>query len=105
MKSANTSIIQPNAVHKILVKISLVLLFTLLFSFVSHAQHHKLIVDVNEAQQCQLCQHNIDTPPEFVIFSAIAQSTSLKNYSLLPQLHLSWNVYLIPELRAPPVQQ
>jgi hypothetical protein len=105
MKSANISITQQNIAYKSIVKISLVLLITLLFSFVSHAQHHNLVIDVNETQQCQLCQHNIDTPPEFVVFSAIAQTHLPLSDVLVVDRYFTKGSYTTPPLRAPPVQK
>ena len=105
MKDTNLSTIQPNVVYKNIKKISLVLLITLLFSFVSHAEHHNLVIDVNETQQCQLCQHNIDTPPEFVVFSAIAQTYLPLSDVLVVDRYFTKENYTTPPLRAPPVQK
>lgn len=100
MKSAHVKKVQQN-----LAKISIVLLITLLFSFFVHAQHHSLVVDVQEAQQCKLCHHNIDVPPDFVIFAAIAQTPISITDTVSSVLYLPWVNYIVPPLRAPPVQK
>lgn len=91
--------------HSYLVKISFILLISLLFSFISHAEHSQLIVDVNEAQQCQLCQHNIDSPPELTVFSVVYVNHFVVVTPLICQLHLVARSYKNPPLRAPPVQK
>jgi len=105
MKSANISITPQNTAYKSIVKISAVLLFTLLFSFVSHAQYHNIVIDANETQQCQLCQHNIDTPPEFIVFSAVAQTHLPLSDVLVVDRYFTKESYTTPPLRAPPVQK
>jgi len=89
--------------HQFLSKISLVLLIAYLCAFASHAQHFDLVVDVNETQQCQLCQNNIDTPPNLqlsilptnVCFQLLVESPFVCCF-ISP-------AYQRPLLRAPPI--
>lgn len=84
-------------------KISLIVLIAYLCAFVSHAQHFDLVVDLNETQQCQLCQNNIDTPPDlsfttqttFVCFHMFVISSAARCF--ISTAHQR------PLLRAPPI--
>ena len=84
-------------------KISLILLIALLCSFIGHAEHFDLSNQVAEKQQCQLCQHNVDTPKEVNADFAFAQfqlSYQAWQYDFSAS---NTQQYYISPLRAPPV--
>ncbi len=92
-----------NFITQYLAKISLILLIAYLCAFVSHAQHFDLVVDSGEAQQCQLCQNNIDTPPDLslsVIPVYISITADIQNQLSAPSVLIA---HQRPPLRAPPV--
>ncbi|MCJ8318949.1 MAG: hypothetical protein MJK12_04905 [Colwellia sp.] len=89
--------------NQYLSKISVILLIAYLCAFVSHAQHFDLVVDVNETQQCQLCQNNIDTPPSL----SLSILPTMVCYQLLVNTSITCcfisTAHQRPHLRAPPV--
>ena len=89
--------------HQYLSKIGLVLLVAYLCAFASHAQHFDLVVDVNETQQCQLCQNNVDTPPKLSL-SILPSSACFQLLVNSPvTCCFTSAAYQRPHLRAPPV--
>lgn len=95
--------ISANFISKYLTNISLILLISYLCAFVSHAQHFDLVVDPGEAQQCQLCQNNIDTPPDLslsVIPIYISIIADIQKPLSAPSVLIA---HQRPPLRAPPV--
>lgn len=84
--------------------LSLLILCAFLCATISHSAHSELILDNAELQQCKLCQHNIDTPPNNLTVKLVNNDV----YDLSPQivqtLHSENTAYLIPQLRAPPIQ-
>ncbi|TWX49179.1 hypothetical protein [Colwellia hornerae] len=70
----------------------------------SHSSHGELIPDNVELQQCKLCQHNIDTLKNTITLKLV----NVTSYQELTQTLIIVNRYtphyLIPQLRAPPVQ-
>lgn len=83
---------------------SALMIFSLLFSFVSHGEHYEFVYDVSE-QHCHLCQHTIDHVENDVSVHT-SQFYQYKTYSPnVTYICTSANNYLSPLLRAPPVQQ
>ncbi len=82
---------------------SIVLLVTLLCTFVSHAEHFSFIYDVEEIQQCQLCQNNINTPPENKIVFENENNSWLFKPSAPVSFISTKPVFIRPLLRAPPL--
>ena len=81
---------------------SVVMIFALLFSVVSHGEHYDLASDVSE-QHCHLCQYSIDRVDNDLNVDThhISQYLSYTPviYKIIPVVSL----YLSPPLRAPPV--
>lgn len=83
--------------------VPVVLIFALLFSFISHGQHYDLTTDSTE-QHCQLCQQYIDKVNNNadVHYSVKSHYLAYTSYSFKLTYHISY--YVNPPLRAPPAQ-
>lgn len=84
-------------------KISLILLIALLCSFIGHAEHFDLSNQLAEKQQCQLCQHNLDTPKEVKADFACTQFQLSYQACQYDFAAYTTQQYYVPPLRAPPV--
>jgi len=87
--------------------IAAVLIFVLLFSFISHGQHYNLVIDdaanISAEQDCHLCQNSIDnTNNKLEIFQPLF-TFYLACCAVIHQSFLHSNYYVLPPLRAPPV--
>ena len=84
--------------------ISLLIMSAFLCATLSHSSHGELTSDNIELKQCKLCQHNIDTPKNNITLKWI----NVSNYQQFTQTLIIVNhytpFYLIPQLRAPPIQ-
>lgn len=83
--------------------VPVVLIFALLFSFISHGQHYDLTIDSTE-QHCQLCQQYIDKVNNNVDVNYSVKSCYLTYSSCSFELTYHSNNSVTPPLRAPPVQ-
>jgi hypothetical protein len=54
--------------------ISIVLLVALMCSLINHTFEHEFSLGANDKQECQLCQHNIDTPKQVKLLTEIIPS-------------------------------
>ncbi len=82
---------------------SVLMIFALLFSFVSHSEHYDLATDVSE-QHCHLCQYSIDKVDNDLSVNTHQLSQYLAYTAVIYNITPVANFYLSPPLRAPPVQ-
>ena len=88
--------------------VSVVLVFALLFSFVTHGQHNDLNVDHSGSsieKSCQLCQQYTDKLDDHVEITEQAVVCYLGYLSQVYQLTSHSNYSVSPPLRAPPAIQ
>lgn len=84
--------------------LSVLVLCAFLCATLSHSAHSESTQDNIELQECKLCQHSIDNPPNNLTVKLVAiTSFDSLEYSLQNAL-LASTIYLIPQLRAPPFQ-
>jgi len=90
--------------HTTQLLVPVVLIFALLFSFISHGQHYNLTLDINE-QHCHVCQQYIDKTDNNVNVNYAVKSHYLvfTSCSFEPTYHANHSI--TPPLRAPPVQR
>ncbi|WP_076418723.1 hypothetical protein [Colwellia sp. UCD-KL20] len=88
--------------------VPVMLVFALLFSFISHGSHYDLAIgDLTSSsaeQNCHLCQQNIDNVDNNVkiIQPLVSCFLSFSSNVVKPLAHSNYSV--TPPLRAPPVQ-
>jgi hypothetical protein len=82
--------------------LSLLILCAFLCATLSHSAHSALFNDNIELQQCKLCQHNIDTPPNAFTVKLIHIVDYSEVILTLLTSHCEMSLYLVPQLRAPP---
>lgn len=91
--------------HKIKITrllVPVILIFALLFSFLSHGQHYDLTFDSNE-QHCQLCQQYVDKIDNTIDVNYFAKSCYLVHVPCSFEVTHHANNSVTPPLRAPPV--
>jgi hypothetical protein len=83
---------------------SLLIMSAFLCATLSHSSHGELIPDNVELQQCKLCQHNIGTPKNNITLKRVNVSNYLRSTQTLIIVNHYTPFYLVPQLRAPPIQ-
>jgi hypothetical protein len=63
-----------------------------------------LVPDNIELQQCKLCQHSIDTPPDRLKVNLVTVEYYLTPAQTLLTQDSETSLYIVPQLRAPPSQ-
>jgi len=94
-----------NDVKNITTMNALALMVFLLFfltSSLAHAQHLAVDSDIVE-QECHICHHNIDTPPEFPDIQPLAVSRYSLAINKGAVTAFKVSNFVQPPLRAPPV--
>jgi len=84
--------------------LSVLILLAFLCATVSHSAHSELIEDNVEVQQCKLCQHNIDTPKNTLAVKLVDICSYEQPNLTINAPKISTSLYVLPQLRAPPVQ-
>ena len=81
----------------------MVFLLLFLMSTIAHAQHITEYSDNIEQQECHICHHNIDTPPEFPQIQPLATNRYIFTVNKDTVTVYKANNFVQPPLRAPPV--
>ena len=84
--------------------LSLLILCAFLCATLSHSAHSELLQESAELQQCKLCQHSIDTPPNVFTFKLVNVVDYYTPVQVVSTLYCKTPLYLVPQLRAPPAQ-
>jgi len=84
--------------------LSLLILCAFVCATISHSAHSELIQDNVELQQCKLCQQSIATPSDNVTVKLTVISSYNELTTPIIVRYSDTAAYLIPQLRAPPVQ-
>jgi hypothetical protein len=81
------------------------MVFLLLFltSTIAHAQHLAVDSGIVEQQECHICYHNIDTPPEFPEIQPLASSHYFISINKDTVTFFKTSNFVQPPLRAPPI--
>lgn len=82
--------------------ISIILLVAFLCSFFTHTLEHELNLNANEILDCQLCQHNVDTPKQIELLTEVTHTSYFVVVTKSNTPSFSTNYFNFPEARGPP---